>query len=78
MTVVIMTSGSGFVTSEIAKIISEELLSRHKLHDINQDLPIVNSEEINLTESTNGHPATEKCVEDIKTYILHLHANARY
>ena len=45
---------------------------------MNRDLQIVNSEEINLTESTNGHPAAEQCVEDIKTYILHLHANARY
>ena len=60
MTVVIMTSGSGFVTSEIAKIISEELLLRHKLHDINQDLPIVNSEEINLTESTDGQAVPER------------------
>ena len=66
MTVVIMTSGSGFVTSEIAKIISEELLSRHKLHDINQDLPIVNSEEINLTESTDGQAVPERYVKDTK------------
>ena len=58
----------------IAKPILEEIL----LRDINRDLQIVNSEEINLTESTNGHPAAEQCVEDIKTYILHLHANARY
>ena len=66
MTVVIMTSGSGFVTSEIAKIISEELFSRHKLHDINQDLPIVNSEEINLTESTDGQAVPERYVKDTK------------
>ena len=39
------------------------------LHKINRDLQIVNSEEINLTESTDGHPVAEQCVKDIKTYI---------
>ena len=34
-------------TTEIAKIILEELM----LHDINQNLQIVNSEELNPTES---------------------------
>ena len=46
----LMTSESGTDATEIAKTILEELM----LHGINQDLQIVNSEEINPTESTNG------------------------
>ena len=41
-----MASGSGTDTTEIAKTTLEELM----LHNINQDLQIVNIEEINLTE----------------------------
>ena len=43
-----MASGSGIDTTEIVKTILEELM----LHDINQDLQIVKSEEIIPTEST--------------------------
>ena len=39
----------------IAKTILEEII----LHNINRDLQIVNSEVINLTESTDGHPVAE-------------------
>ena len=46
----LMTSESGTDATEIAKTILEELM----LHGINQDLQIVNSEEINPTESTNA------------------------
>ena len=41
-----MASGSGIDSTEIAKTTLEELM----LHNINQDLQIVNIEEINLTE----------------------------
>ena len=60
-----MASGSGIDTTEIAETILEELI----LHDINQDLQIINNEEINPTESTNGHPVAEQCVKDMKNYI---------
>ena len=33
------------------------------LHDINEDLQIANSEKINPTESTNGHPEAETYVK---------------
>ena len=46
-----MASGNGIDTTEITKPILEKLI----LQDINQDLQIVNSEEINPTESTNEH-----------------------
>ena len=49
-----MASGSGIDTTEIAQTILEELM----LHATNQDL----QEEINPTESTNGHPVAEQCV----------------
>ena len=39
------------------------------LHNVNQDFQLVNSEEINPTASTNGHPAVEQYVKDIKNYI---------
>ena len=60
-----MASGHGIDTTEIAKTILEELM----LHDINQDLQIVNSEEINPRESTNEHPVAAQYVKDIKNYI---------
>ena len=69
MMVAIMGSGPGIDATEIVKKISEELISRHKLHDINQDLQILDSEEINPTESTNGQPVAEQYVKDIKNCI---------
>ena len=42
---------------------------KHLLHVINKDLQIVNSEEINATESTNGYPVAEQYVKDIKNFI---------
>ena len=39
------------------------------MHDINQDLQILDSEEINPTESTNGQPVAEQYVKDIKNCI---------
>ena len=44
-----MASGSGIDTTEIAKTILEELM----LHDINQDLQIVNSEEMIIFTDDN-------------------------
>ena len=58
-----MASGRGIDTTEIAKTILE------LLHDINQDLQIVNSEEINPRESTNEHPVAAQYVKDIKNCI---------
>ena len=58
-------SECGIDTTEIAKTILEELM----LHDINQDLQIVNSEEINPRESTSEHPVAAQYVKDIKNYI---------
>ena len=60
-----MASGRGIYTTEITETILEELM----LHYIKQDLQIVNSEEINLIESTSGHSAAEQCVKDMKNYI---------
>ena len=60
-----MASRSGIDITEISKTISEELM----LHDINQYFQIVNSEEINPTENTNGHPVAEQYVKDIKNYL---------
>ena len=57
----IMAGGRGIDTTEIVKTILEALM----LHDINQDLQIINSEEINPTECTNGHPVAEQYVKDI-------------
>ena len=39
------------------------------MHDINQDLQILDSEEINPTETTNGQPVAEQYVKDIKNCI---------
>lgn len=39
------------------------------LHDINQDLQIINREEINPTECTSGDPVAEQYAKDIKNYI---------
>ena len=50
-----MKSGRGIDITEIVKTILEKLM----LLDINQDLQIVNIEEINPTECTNGHPVAE-------------------
>ena len=44
-----MASGSGIDTTEIAKTILEELM----LHDINQDLQIINSEEMIIFTDDN-------------------------
>ena len=60
-----MASGSGIDTTKIAKTTLEELM----LHDIDQDLQIVNSEKINPIENTNGHPLAKLCVKDMKYYI---------
>ena len=60
-----MTSGRGIDTTEIEKTILEAIM----LYDINQDLQIVNSEEINPTESTNRHPVAQQYIKDIKNYI---------
>ena len=57
-----MAGGRGIDTNEIVKTILEALM----LHDINQDLQITNSEEINPAECTNGHPVAEQYVKDIK------------
>ena len=60
-----MTSGRGIDTTEIEKTILEAII----LYDTNQDLQIVNSEEINPTESTNRHQVAQQYVKDIKNYI---------
>ena len=60
-----MASTIGIDTTEIAETILEELM----LHEINQDLQVVKMEEINPTESTNGHPVAEQYLNDIKSYI---------
>ena len=60
-----LASGRGIDTTDIVKTILDELM----LHDINQDLHIVNGEEINPTESTNGYPVADQYLKDIKNYI---------
>ena len=53
----------------LTQLNSQKQYQKHLLHVLNKDLQIVNSEEINATESTNGHRVAEQYVKDIKNYI---------